>query len=169
MNEKQTVIAARARADEIIQKATGDAKAAVAKIAADAGLPDNIQGLSAGEFLGRCCYVPSMSRDLRSAGAEYLAKDTLRQIFTEAPGSSVEERAEQAGLPGADPDAKPANDDIDVGDLPLNPTTVKALKRAGVHTVRDVGKFTDEALLNLPGIAMPSLQRIRTECSKVSP
>ena len=53
----------------------------------------------------------------------------------------------------------------DLSDIPAN--TQAALKKAGLKTVADLVKLTDEELLEIPGIAEKSMAIIREACDKV--
>lgn len=56
---------------------------------------------------------------------------------------------------------------IAIGDLSdIPPNTIAVLKKAGLLTVADIDKLTDEELLDIPGIAEKSLAIVREACDK---
>lgn len=156
--ETETIKAARDRASTMIGKAQAKLIGAAREIASEYGLPDGINGLSAGEFLGRLSFVVSLSRDLRIAGEEHLANAAIKAQFDDPP----HKEALLDGAPKPDDTEPPGvNLDQDVSKLAINPMTVKALKQAGITSISEVEKYTDDALLQVRGIAPPSLGKLR--------
>ena len=166
-NEAETVLASRQAAEKIIGMAQVELLEAAEKIAKKYKLPDGINGLTRKEFLGRLTFVVSMSRDLRVSGAEYLAREALKQIFDEAdPLPKTDVKHEENKPPAADKEPKGTNPATDIEKLKLHPNQVRALKAAGIHQVGEIDKFTDEALLAINGIAPPMLAKIRASMAE---
>lgn len=170
MSEQETVRAARAAVGEKIGQAQADLVKAAGEIAEQHGLPNGINGLTAGEFLGRLSFVVSMSRDIRAAGEEYMTKEELRAKFggdkkPDLYKDQPKKKAKQAEKLEEER-AKLAPPTGDIEELALHPNIIKALRGAGVHQVGDLEKFPDEALLAVRGIAPPSLAKIRQHHSE---
>lgn len=158
-DQKQVVVAARHRASEVIAKAQAELVKAADRIADEHGLPEGINGLSRADFLGRLSFVVSLSRDLRNAGEEHLAAAELKAFFKEPTPIAQALDAKPVKKPEVQrAEPSPASD---VGELAITPQVAKALKQAGIHTVEEVEKYTDEALLAVRGIAQPSLEAVR--------
>ncbi len=168
--EGQTTVIAREKAADRLAQASAALIKAADKVAAQHGIPENINGLSRGDFLGRVSFVVSMQRELKRAGEDVVAQQILRQQFDAAePPETMDDldKLTDATAPaaGASQDDPPPTDvgAMDVTTIPgLNVQMHKALKGAGIHMLEDIEKFTDEALLKVPGIAAPSLAKIRT-------
>lgn len=171
-DEGKTSQIAREKASDVLAQASADLIKFAAAIARKYHIPDGINGLSRGEFLGRISFVVSMQRDLKRAGEDLIAQDVLRRQFgvkgaendpdaqaeAERLIDSLDLSPEAPVIPGNAPVALT----IDIGDLPgITVQTVKALKGAGLHQVSDIEKYTDEALLAINGIAGPTLAKVR--------
>lgn len=166
-NEADTIKAARDQACEIIKRAQAELLRAAAEIAERHGIPEAINGLTAGEYLGRISFVVSMSRDLRAAGEAHLARDQLSKVFQAAREPARKKPDNQRVDPPANKKAEePEAREPGLEELSIHPNQLKALKGAGVHHVADLDKCTDEFLLGLNGIAPASLAKIREARSK---
>ncbi len=171
-DEATTTMIANDRASERLAKASAALTRSATEIAEEYGIPEGINGLSAGEFLGRTSFVISMQRDLRRAGVDLLAQKLLRnQLNVTDPipqAADVDNVEAPKAKTGGEPGPTPPADSLDVSQIPgLTVQMVKALKGAGIHQLAEVEKFTDEALLKCNGIAGPSLAKIRACVAEV--
>jgi len=140
--ENEVLQSAREKADRRLNAAVGALRQAAAEIGRTHKIPDDIQGHSVEELLGRIAYVPSLSRELARAAGQALAKQELDGLLASAPAASVPalrqvDVSKLVSIPKG----------LDLADLPgINPQMVKALKAAGMHQVQDVVAVPDEHL-----------------------
>lgn len=169
-DDKTTAMLARQHADDHLGKASTALIRAADQIAEQYQIPDNINGLSRGEFLGRISFVISMQRDLRRAGVDLYANGLIRnQLKDMDPAPTPDDLDTTEVVAQATQEAETSHDPaMAVENIPgLTVQMVKALKTAGIHQLGDIDKFTDDALLNLNGIAGPSLAKIRASVAAV--
>lgn len=170
---------ARERADETLDKAIGELRKAARDIATRYEIPENINGLSVDDLLGRMAWIPTMARDLRRVAGQELAKRGIaKQMAATNPDPAPASIASEISQPlpptpytPPEPSKIPETVPIgkDISDLSgVTVQAVKALKGAGMHTVGDIVGAPDEWLLKIPGIAEKSLQQIRNAIAKAS-
>jgi len=172
-DEAATTQQARQHAAERLKLATAELSKAADRIAERFEIPDNINGLSRGEFLGRVSFVVSLERDLRRAGEDVYAQHFIRSKLAgiQAPAiqaPAIDSLDDVPPAESAPEDPARINDAMPIENIPgLTVQIVKALKQAGIHQLGDVNKFTDDALLKINGIANPSLQKLRASVAAV--
>lgn len=167
--EELSMQVARERADKRLDSAIGQLRAAARKIGEAHNIPENIQGHSIEELLGRMAYIPSMARDLRRAAGQELAKQELAAAFDRP--APPRDTPPARHVPPVDPSKIGASVPVGLDIAELSGITVqtqRALKAAGMNTVGDVYMVPDEHLLKVSGIAEKSLQQLRAAIAKAS-
>lgn len=162
---------ARKEADEVLDKALGELRASAREIGEKHGIPQQINGLSVEELLGRMAYIPSMARDLRRVAGQELTKNLIaeqirpaaRPTMPATPKLPESERIDVSKIP---PSVPVGMDLVDLSGVTVQ--AVKALKAAGLKTVGDVVAVPDEHLLKVSGVAEKSLAQIRAAIAKAS-
>lgn len=166
MESTELTQVARQRADVRIDAALVDIRQALTDIAKRHRIPDGVQGHTPEDLLGRISQVPSMSRELRLALGQALARQEI-ELMTRAPVAETPpavtqpppQKPRELKNPGRIP-GPPAG--LDVDDLKgISPQVARALKAAGLKTVGDVVAVPDDHLVKIGGIGERSLAQIR--------
>lgn len=162
--ENEVLQSAREKADRRLNAAVGALRKAAAEIGRAHKIPDDIQGHSVEELLGRIAYVPSLSRELARAAGQALAKQELDGLLAKTPppgepAVGVVDTSSLVSIPKG----------LDLADLGgITPAQVKQLKGAGMHQVGDVVAVPDEHLAKLLTWDVKQIGKLRAAISKAS-
>lgn len=167
---------ARERADRRIDAALAKVREAMTAIAKAERIPDGVQGHLPEDLLGRIANVPSMSRELRRALAQALAKQELEAMIERQGPPKAEPKTT---IKHADPQRPiKAGKAIEAQTTPAGtaledltgvaPQVTRALRAGGFRTVEDLASVPDEHLLKVGGIGERSVQQLREAISKLS-
>jgi hypothetical protein len=167
--EDQLALTARGNADKRLDAALGALRRAAAAIGKEYNIPEDVQGNSVEELLGRIAYVPSLSRELRKHAGLAMAKQELAKVIdlvaaTLRPPEPV--RPAAAASTGGQP-VIPAG--LDVADLKgITVTMGKQLKAAGFNQVGDLVNVPDEHLAKLTNWDVKACGKLRAAIAKAS-
>lgn len=167
---------ARQRADVRIDAALAAVRKAMQAVAGEFGIPDGIHGHTPEDLLGRISQVPSLSRELRVALAQALAK---REIEAMTASQARPEPQAAAGVRQAPPQRpRPAPPVEAAPKLPegmpledldgVTVQTVRILRQAGLRTVGDVARVPDEHLEKIGGIGPRSIHQLRDAIARAA-
>lgn len=155
---------AREKADRRLNAAVGALRKAAAEIGRTHQIPDDIQGHSVEELLGRIAYVPSLSRELGRAAGQALAKqeiDGMRSAPTpeSQPALGAVDTSSLVSIPAG----------MDIADLSgITPAQVKHLKTAGLHQVGQVVDVPDEHLVKMLNWDAKQIGKLRAAIQKAA-
>lgn len=162
--ENEVLQSAREKADRRLNAAVGALRKAAAEIGRAHKIPDEIQGHSVEELLGRIAYVPSLSRELARAAGQALAKQELDGLLEKTPAPSkpavgAVDTANLVSIPKG----------LDLADLAgITPAQVKHLKAAGLNQVQDVIDMPDEHLAKVLSWDPKQIGKLRAAIAKAS-
>lgn len=162
--ENEVLQSAREKADRRLNAAVGALRKAAAEIGRTHQIPDDIQGHSVEELLGRIAYVPSLSRELARAAGQALAKQEIDGMRSTpiAPGEPALGTVDTSSLVTI-----PSG--MDLADLGgISPAQVKQLKAAGLHQVGQVVSVPDEHLVKMLNWDPKQIGKLRAAISKAS-
>lgn len=163
--DNEVLQSARERADRRLDAAIGELRKAAAEIGRAHKIPDDIQGHSVEELLGRIAYVPSLARELARAAGQALAKQEFDGLLATAAAPRepalgvVADTSKMVSIPKG----------LDLADLPgITPAQVKALKAAGLNQVGDVVSVPDEHLAKVLSWEPKLIGKLRAAIGKAS-
>lgn len=162
--ENEALQSARQRGDQRLDAALAALRRAAATIGAQHSIPEGIQGHSVEELLGRIAYVPALSRDLRRAAGQALAKQELDNLL-KAPPIPREPALRQVDTS----DLVNIPKGLDLADLSgITAAQVKQLKAAGLNQVGDVLGVPDEHLAKILTWDAKQVGKLRAAIAKAS-
>jgi hypothetical protein len=162
--ENEVLQSAREKADRRLNAAVGALRKAAAEIGRTHQIPDDIQGHSVEELLGRIAYVPSLSRELARAAGQALAKQELDGLLAKTPvqgepSVGLVDTSKLTSIPKG----------LDLAELAgITPAMVKVLKAAALHQVQDVLQVPDEHLAKMLNWDAKQIGKLRAAIAKAS-